>query len=303
MSVRYDPLLTRLLAREIELRWGGIGVRSLGMDPERSAASVRFADGSSLLTMFDRSAGFVVPADGDPLEGAGVRVTRFGRMSLASVEAPPDERALVLWLAEDDGTIGAGIAIELHTNRWNVLCLAPPRGSPDDEARSHDETSPHGEWRVRYALWTRDIAGRRVGPGEPYAIPRSTRRAPESAPDETEWNAWMASVSQRPVPEGEGGRDPVRTAVLETWSWTSALNVEWLLGDTDGTQGETNESLGRYGEFHALARRLDLTGVETTPPVWLTSRRWGTQPYPHRLGDDAAAEYPGLFAAMEAALD
>ncbi len=283
MSVRYDPLLTRLLAREIEIRWKGVGVRSLGMDPHRGAAALRFADGTSLLALLDRSAGFVVPAGSDPLGEEGVRTTRFGRMSLASVEAPQDERALVLWLAEDDGTCAAGIAIELHTNRWNVLCLSP----------SGDE------WRVRYALWTRDIAGRRVGPGEPYVLPESTRRAPDAAPDEAEWSAWMASVSQPDDAQSEGGRDPVRTAVLETWSWSSALNVEWLLE----ARGDAHRPPGRYGELHALARVLDRSDADTTSSVWLTSRRWGAQPYPHRLGDDAAEKYPGVFAAMEAALD
>jgi predicted ribosome quality control (RQC) complex YloA/Tae2 family protein len=116
----------------------------------------------------------------------------------------------------------------------------------------------------------------------------------------------MASVSHqddaesegRCTPEERGGRDPVRTAVLETWSWSSALNVEWLLEAHD----DTTRALTRYGELHALARIVDRTDADTTPPVWLTSRRWGAQPYPHRLGDESAEEYPGVLAAMEAAL-
>lgn len=286
MPVRYDPLLTRLLAREIDRRWRGIGVWSLGMDPERSTASIRFADGSALVSLFERTAGHVVPMDEDPLGDDGVRVTRFGRMSLRRVEAPDDERAIVLTLAEDDGTVAAGIAIELHTNRWNVLALSPSAGSSGGDPT----------WRVRYALWTREIAGRRVGPGEPYSPPESSRRGLDSAPTESEWSDWLRThADTRSSYGGRADRDPLRTSVLETWAWASVLNIEWLLADPA-------KSCARYAELHALAGELETRQRDEAFPVWLTNRRWGDQPYPARLGEMDAPEHPDVLMALGAAL-
>jgi hypothetical protein len=282
MSVRYDPLVIRQFAREIDARWRGVGVWSVGMDPERNAASIRFADGSALVAYLDRSAGFIVPEEADPLGDEGVRVTRFSRLSLASVEAPADERALMLWLEEGDGTMAAGIAIELHTNRWNLMVLSP--GPADSEVR----------WRVKYALQTRDVAGRRIGPGESYTLPRSERRARDEFPTKSEWSEWYAATAAGPehdTPE----RDPLRTAVLETWAWTSVLNVDWILADPA-------RAYDRYREMHALAEVLGSRGSEDPLPAWLTSKRWGRQPYPDPLDDASAEPHADLVSAMAAAL-
>ena len=274
MSVRFDPLLTRALAREIRDRWSGAEVRSLSMDRARSAAALAFADGSHLLALLGREAGFLLPSDADPLlNGEGMRTSRFGRMTLARIDAPADERTILLWLAEPDGSIGGGVALELHTNRWNVLSLIPGRDGDG--------------WRVRYALWTRDVGGRRVGPGEPYPIPASERRAVDDAPDAGEWEAWLT--------EATGGAkataDALRPAALGTWAWISALNYEWVF-----ERPET--SLDRYNELRAL-----VAGDGPRVPTWLTDRRWGLQPYPHPLGQDDAQRFGGVFEAMEAACE
>ncbi|MDX1394967.1 MAG: NFACT RNA binding domain-containing protein [Gemmatimonadota bacterium] len=276
--MRYDPLITERLAREIESRWSGCGVRSLGMDRERSAASLRFADDTVLAAFLAPDAGYVVPLAADPLEGDRVRVTRFGRMSLSRVEPLADERSLAIWLTEDDGTVAAGVGLELHTNRWNVVVLSPPDGNSGDR-----------EWRVRYALWTREIAGRRVGPGEPWSPPASERRAIEDAPSRAEWDDWVASLAESG--EAEAGGAIERGELLRTWAWTSALNVEWLLGRDEGVYE-------RYLELHELG-----SGGGPDGPVWLLRRRGTIQPYPHSLGQADASSAESLFAAVSRALE
>lgn len=278
MSVRYDPLLTLSVAKEIERRWLGAGVRSLGMDPGRSTASVRFSDGTALAALFDRAAGLIVPQDSDPVGDEGVRVTRFGRMTLAGVDTPADERTIMLRLAEDDGSVAAGIVFELQTNRWNVLCLSPRSGTDDAEV----------EWRVRYALWTREIGGRRLGPGEPYASPESDRRALESPPERAEWEDWLRSL------DSADGLPDLRGPVLTTWAWASALNFEWVFADPE-------TSYDRYRELHELRTRCADGTVDA--PSWITDRRWGAQPYPHGLGAGGAAGHPDVLSAMLAVLE
>ncbi|MDH3734756.1 MAG: NFACT RNA binding domain-containing protein [Gemmatimonadota bacterium] len=292
MSVRYDPLLTLALAEAIERRWAGTGVRSLAMDPVRRAASLRFADGSALVALFDRRSGTVLGFEEDPLGDEDARITRFGRMTLADVHAPPDERTILLSLAEDDGTRAAGIVLELKTNRWNTLCLSPVRtGAAVDEDAER--------WRVRYALWTRDVDGRRVGPGEPYEVPASDRRSLDASPSDTEWGAWLAEATaieddaaERVASQDEDqpARIP-RAAALTTWAWTSALNYEWVFSDPVA-------ALDRYRELHDCRARL-LAGEEAT---FIGSRRWGLQPYPLELSGETTRSN-GFFQAMRCALE
>jgi hypothetical protein len=274
MSVRFDPLLTRSLADEIGRRWEGVEIASLAMDRERSAVSVNFRDGSALLALLNRDAGFLLALDEDGLGSEeSVRISRFGRVTLHRVEAPADERTIVLWLAEPDGTVSVGIAIELHTNRWNVVSLVPGRDGDG--------------WRVRYAMWTREVAGRRVGPGEPYIPAASTRRAIDAPPGSDEWRTW---VEEAALPLGADPAD-LRGEILRTWGWTSAINYEWAFE-------EGARSLDRYLEIHESAMTRD-----SSAPVWLTERRWGLQPYPLSLGQDDARPAGSVFEAMEIACD
>lgn len=266
MSVRYDPLLIQALAREIEDRWAGAQVWSLGMDPGRSAASVRFADRTALVANLRRDAGHLLAVDQDALVGDSVRNTHFSELRLQGVEAAPDERGITLVLCDTEGTTRAGIAFELHTNRWNVLCLNRMEG--DDG------------WRIGYALWTREIAGRRLGPGERYAPPTSGRRGIDREPDAEEWAETL-----------EADPSDIRGEVLRTWAFSSAINVGWLLGE------EAPDLPGSYERY------LTLRAAPDAESAWLLTRRWGRQPYPLPLGDDDAVECPSVLAAMTRGAD
>ena len=273
MPVRYDPLLTLALANAIERRWLGAGVTRIAMDPERNAATVSFSDGGALAALFDRRVGVVAALAEDPLDGKA-RVTRLGRLTLTGVDAPPDERTILLWLAEPNGSRSTAVVLELQTNRWNVFSLTPGRG---------EEAS---DWRVRYALWTRDVAGRRIGPGEPYAAPRSERRAVDAAPSPAEWDAWLAEAAS-----SDGTIE--RTAALETWGWTSALNFDRVFSDLAA-------SYDRYSELHEARRRL----LDGDLHLFVGERRWGLQPYPLDVaapGRRHEDPLDGLDEALEAA--
>jgi len=267
MSVRYDPLLIDALAREIEDRWAGTRVWSLGMDPGRSAAAVRFADRTGLLANLQREAGHLLAVEDDPLEGESVRNTHFTDLFLSGVHATLDERSITLTLHDAGGDTRAGIALELQTNRWNVLCLE----------------GGDGAWRVRYALWTREIAGRRLGPGERYAPPASRRRGIERKPD---LETWRESLDADP--------EDIRGSVLRTWAWSSALNIGWVLGEGAPDPAASYE---RYLALREVKER------RKPGAAWLSGRRWGRQPYPLSLGDADAIECSSLLAAMARGAD
>ncbi|MYC88565.1 MAG: hypothetical protein F4X22_10055, partial [Gemmatimonadales bacterium] len=90
-------------------------------------------------------------------------------------------------------------------------------------------------------------------------------------PSEAEWAAVLA-----------GDEADRRRAVLRTWAWTSALNVDWILTGSDPA-----ESYARYRALHALAAAPSggpaASGAPGAPPrpAFVLDRPWGPQPYPH----------------------
>lgn len=128
MSVRYDPLLVRELARELEERHAGRRVRELLLDRDRRLATLRFRSGPSLLFLLHPEAGHLVETERAPGE---TRLNLRG-LRLAGAGAPPDERVLFLELppAGPEGTAHR-VALELMTNQWNLLLLRRAAGAGD----------------------------------------------------------------------------------------------------------------------------------------------------------------------------
>ena len=311
MPVRYDPLIAVGLAREILARWRGARVRALRMDAGRRAAELEL-EGEALLALLAPGAGHVRRLPSATLDGPGVRTTRFRDATLAAAWATPDERALLVGLADDGGRPTAAVAIELQTNHWNLLSLRPAGetrgatgGGPD--AAGGGSTSPAATvatdpgfaalpWTIAHALWPRDVGGRRLRPGAPYLPPESTRRGIDRAPSLQEWCAALEDVEPAAA----------RGAVLRAWAWTSTLNVDWILGrtDEDGVPDRPRElgeaappvdpeaSLERYLEIRARAAAAD--------GIWILPRRWGPQPYPARLGEPEARPAESLLDALAA---
>ena len=153
--------------------------------------------------------------------------------------------------------------VELHTNQWNAVL-----------ARGVDD-------RVEAVLWARSAGGRSLQPGVRYVRPEGARTWAEEPPDRTEW----ASVLE-PIPPPER-----RDHLLRSISWTSSLNVDWILADaaTDVSPDAIASAYDRY-----MAVRI------ATGEAWLLPRAGGRQPYPVPLISDAR-RFDTLLAAMRTA--
>ncbi len=270
MPVRYDPLLTRALARDILRRWKGVRVDSIRMDAERRAGSLAFGDGTALAALLHPSSGFVVPARPPGLEGPGVRETRVRGLRLEDAVEAPDERAILLTLADGSGAPRQGVAIELRTNRGNLLLL-----DPDGEG-----------WRIRHALRSGTWGGRELRPGIAYSLPRSDREAIDAAPDPAAWEEWWNGTPE----------DRRRSELLRTWAWASALNAGTILGEETGGGDDAGAAFARY-----LLSRPEAAG---DGPVALVQRPWGWQPVLGPMARSAGARpAPTLLDALAEALE
>ncbi len=246
----------------------------------RRAVELAFEDGSRLVAMLHPLHGHVLELGADaPDSGVEGKALRTGRLSLADARSPADERALLLTFGDRAGRPWEMLAIELQSRRWNAVHCR--RTEPDADERP--------AWRIEAALLARDAGDRSLRRGASYKPPSSARRAIAAPPSEAEWAA---------VPAGEEADR--RQAVLRTWAWTSALNVDWILAGSN--PAETYE---RYRALHALAaappRGPAASDAPGTPPrpAFVLDRPWGPQPYPHPVGAGSGSAAGLLTAAAQ----
>ena len=260
MGIRYDSLLARTLAREILDRWRGVRIAGLRMAPGRRAVELAFEDGSRLVAMLHPLHGYILELGADaPASGVEGKAVRIGRLSLLDARAPADERALLLTLGDRGGRPWEMLAIELQDRRWNAVhcrrtedrgAEAGP-GAPGAAAPGAGETGVDSdpEWRIEAALLARDAGDRSLRRGAHYVPPSSERQAVAAPPSQAEWAA---------VPAGDEADR--RQAVLRTWAWTSALNVDWILAAADPAG-----AYARYRALHALAAAADVAVAAAAP--------------------------------------
>jgi hypothetical protein len=279
MPVRYDPLLTRGLADELGERHGGRRVRELRMDRDRRLATLRFRSGPSLLFLLHPEAGHVVESEGSPGE---TRLNLRG-LRLTHVRSPLDERLLRMELppAGPAGTPHA-LAVELHTNQWNLLLLRREGG--EEGAERDGDAAGEPAWIVRAALWPREPGDRVLRAGAPYRPPRGSRRWREDPPDPAEWRELLEPVEP-------GAR---RGTALREIAWLSSVNVEWVLGPCADPEADV-------GDLEA-ARQRYLSLRDGPRESWLLDCPWGPQPYVRSLGREEARETPSLRAGMARSL-
>ena len=289
MPIRYDSLLALALAREILDRWRGVRIAGLRMASGRRAVELAFEDESRLVAMLHPLHGYVLELGaGAPASGVEGKALRVGRLSLVDALAPSDERALLLTFGDRGGRPWEMLAIELQARRWNAVhcrrtedaateanadsaASGPTAGEP---AAGEPAADSDPEWRIEAALLARDAGDRSLRRGVRYVPPPSARRAVTAPPSEAEWAAVLA-----------GDEADRRRAVLQTWAWTSALNVDWILAGSDPA-----ETYARYRALHALAAAPPhgpaASDAPGTPPrpAFVLDRPWGPQPYPHPVG-------------------
>ena len=196
--IRYDSLLVRALARELDARFAGAPCGGIRLEPEQRRAILELGAESLHLRLH--------PGDGRILAGTASATPpplRFGsRCTIQRIHAPADERVLEIVLRGARGTARA-VVVELLTNQWNVLVL---------DARE----------RIVDVLWPRDAGGRRLQREQPYHPPPPSARAGAEAPlDLAAWERLLASVPPR---ERE-------RALVAGLAYTSPLNARAILGD------------------------------------------------------------------------
>ncbi len=263
--IRYDPVLVRALARELDERLRGRHASpSLLFSPDLSATLV--LDGREALR-FDlhpaRGWARIVPAPDDADDEPDARIT--------GVSAPPDERVLFIGLA-DPASFGSSrrrMVVELHTNQWNALLTA-----------GEDE-------RIIAVLRGRDAGERALRIGARYRSPPPSHRfgtGDESREDA--WDAWRTLMG-RVAPADRP------TAAVRNFAWTSPLTAGPVL-DGAARSADEGELEAAFGRWWALR-----TGAGAGPV--LLERKRGVQPFPFVLPGIPSRPAASLLAAMDAA--
>ncbi|HEX6589405.1 MAG TPA: NFACT family protein, partial [Longimicrobiales bacterium] len=215
-AVRYDSLLVRHLARELDDALRGRAASALRFDADARRASLELDDGALVLDLHP-SRGRITLEAAPPAAPDIRRLHRSARVR--RVVAPADERILRIELdgATSDTRPIRALVVELLTNQMNALALN------DDD-------------RIVAALWPRSAGGRDLLPGRSYVPPAASGRQAlhEPLPDD----AFRAF---------QYGRDPAQSLVRNI-AWTSTLNA-WALTSYDEyvrvVWGEAQPSLVR----------------------------------------------------------
>jgi len=219
MPIRWDSLLVRHLARELDAVLSGQRVRALRLDGA-SRDVVLFMKASSLAWRLHPRRGQLRLGEAHEPSSSDLRL----RARIRSVTAPEDDRIVRLELIPERGPGPLAIVVELIANRWNAVVIGGPEAT------------------VRHVLARRERP-RMLAVGQPYAMPGRTGRAGALDPlDLAEWRRLLAEVA----PED-------RTAALvRSVAWTSPLNTPTILGSAASTVG--GEALdAAYGRWRQIA--------------------------------------------------
>lgn len=287
MTVRYDPLLAAALAGELEERYANEPLAALGLHGGSWTAALALSDGSVLWLFLHPRAGQIVPAERSPLSSLlsdraqwkkalrrGVLRTEewvwwtFRGLRVSGVESPLDERLIYMTLS--DGTSDRfRIVLDLPRNRRNALLLErlPPEAEPG---------TPAGGWRIRDMLRARPGG---IAAGDVYRPPIGRRRGADGLlrlPD------WLKRV------EAEHGAASRRNAALRQIAFTSALNLDYIIGII----GESSDDAGPEAAWDRYREVFESRGR------WLLRTSWGLQPYVHHLGMEDAVRIDSLLDGM-----
>lgn len=201
MALRWDPLLVRELARELDGALGGAHVRALRLDGASRRLVVLLREATLDWSLHpSRGHPLLLPAQ-PPGPGDLPLPARVRR-----VRAEEDERVILFELLPARGGPPRDLVVELLGNQWNALVVERPSGT------------------IRHVL-VRRSAPRIARVGSPYAPPPASAREGASAP--VPLSRWLEVLEPVPPPD--------RRRALVTWlAWTSPLNASALVdGDPD----------------------------------------------------------------------
>lgn len=288
MPLRWDPLLTRALARELDVRLRGARLRAIRLDGQARDLALLFRD-ETLLWRLHPARGWLRFLPASEPAATDLRVVARVRR----VRSPADERMMVFELLPARGGRSRDLIVELLGNQMNALVVEAPEG------------------RIRHVLVRRgDPRPLRVG--HAYTPPPPPDREGAEAPLAEE--RWMEIL--RPVPPPDR-----RRALVEHVAWTSPINARALVdADADPekalAEGYATWTGWAHGDRSPAPVVLDLRGGPQPYP-WPLPGIPG-EPAPSLLEAFARAAAssveddepiagallpPGLLARLEAALD
>ena len=201
MTIRWDSLLVRAMARELDERFARARLRAVRLDGRTRDAILLFRDRTLVWRLHPDRARPELHDAVDP-EPTDLRL----RARVRRVYAPDDERILVFdMVGERPADPGYEIVIELLGNRTNALVT-------EGRART-----------VRHILTTRE-GKRTLRVGQPYAPPAPADRVGLSG--ELSETTWLERLE--PVPPPDRVRELTRNV-----AWTSPLNAAAFLGEEE----------------------------------------------------------------------
>ena len=266
MPIRWDALLTRHLARELEREIGGANLRALRLDGAERDLVLLFDD-RTLVWRLHPSRGVLLVRP--PTQPAPSDITHRAR--IRRVMAPIDERIVRFELLPRRGGPPHDLIVELLGNQWNALVVEAATGV------------------VRHVLWSRD-SGRGHTVGSAYAPPPPQRRAGSDGLLDAE--GWLALLEQVPT-------DERRREIVKRIAWSSPLNAGYLLGE--GGDGRDRTDRDRLLIGHT--RWLEV--ADGTPPggPGVVTLEDGPQPYPFALSGLPFDRTATLLEALERVAD
>lgn len=212
MSIRWDPLLARHVARELRSELAGARLRALRLDGSSRDLVLLFRDRTLLWRLHPRLGYLSVRERLEPVAG-DVKL----KATVEDVRAPPDERRIRFTLA--GGASPHAIVVELMGNQWNALVVEGKGASPV----------------IRHVLWRREGA-RNQSVGQEYRPPAAPLR--QGTNESIAIEAWLGVLA--PLPPGER-----RAALIHNFAWTSPLNADTLLGPAGESELEAGYALWR----------------------------------------------------------
>lgn len=206
MAIRWDSLLARHVARELDETLTGARLRALRLDGTLRDVALLFRQRTLLWRLHPERGWlrFTEALDPDPTD---IRL----RGRVRRVSAPPDERIVRIELEPERGGRGPlHVVVELVGNQWNALVLEGP-----------DEM-------IRHVLVRRDRPRpQRVGTS--YEPPTPTDRLGATKP--VAWEAWREELDEVPPPERP-------RALVRSFAWTGPLVAPTILGRAATEPGE-----------------------------------------------------------------
>jgi hypothetical protein len=294
-AIRYDALLVHYLAAELHDRLRARRLRGVRLDPDAHRFTLEL-DTERMVWELHPTRGWirVVPtpageAGQEAVEGwGGRRVRTQRRPRVRRVLAPPDERVLEIEIDAGGPDRASRFVVELMTNQWNVLALAPDR-------------------TIIATLRSREAGGRILRPGAAYVLPGRAHvgdpvaagaLSREGADEPVPLDRWQEILGEVAPPERA-------RALVRALAWTSPLNAAAILGPAGleeedrhgeaGDGGSSGDSL--TGAWHRYAR---LAGRPEASPQVLDLGR--PTPYPLPLAGVDGRPALSVLAAFEGAM-